>query len=49
MSRVLSSRLMIRSKQQMMLKINKLATPESSARTILCLIMAVGKDESVFS
>ena len=24
-------------------------TPESSARTILCLIMAVGKDESVFS
>ena len=49
MSRVLSSRLMIRSKQQMMLKIKKLATPESSARTILCLIMAVGKDESVFS
>lgn len=29
--------------------LNKLATPESSARTILCLIMAVGKDESVFS
>ena len=26
-----------------MLKINKLATPESSARTILCLIMAAGK------